>query len=115
MTEQRKGSPLSEVFRKAMARHDNNMPVAFIAVLDEIDRRDALIEADMIENAGLFNVMANELGTVGEKQDRLPMQLPCRRSGVRATREPRKASPLSQGPEKRLSGPLTRMSPIERD
>lgn len=35
MTEQRKGSPLSEVFRKAMATHDNNMPVVFIAALDE--------------------------------------------------------------------------------
>ncbi|SMD10636.1 hypothetical protein [Primorskyibacter flagellatus] len=75
MSEQRKRAPLSEVFRKAMTTHDNNMPVAFIAVLDEIDRRDALIEADMIENAGLFNVMAEELGTVGEKQDSLPAQI----------------------------------------
>ena len=75
MSEQRKGRPLSEVFRKAMATHDNNMPVAFIAVLDEIDRRDALIEADMDENAGLFNVMANELGSVGDKQDNMPAQI----------------------------------------
>ncbi|WP_157960684.1 hypothetical protein [Primorskyibacter marinus] len=44
-----------------MATHDNNMPVVFIAALDVIDWRDALIEADMDENTRLFNVLAEEL------------------------------------------------------
>ncbi len=75
MSEPRERRSLAEVFRKQMRDTDNDMPVAFIAVLHELDQRQRLVEHDLDENARLFNVMAESLDLVRKGQNDLPRHL----------------------------------------
>ncbi len=72
MNEPRERRSLAEVFRQQMRKTDNDMPVAFIAVLHELDQRQRLVEDDLDENARLFNNMTDTLNSVCDQQNKLP-------------------------------------------
>lgn len=73
--EKKKLLRLADVFRDNLDRYDGDTGRAFIAVLDELDRRQGLVEADIHRNTGLFNDTVKALNTVSAQQDKLPARV----------------------------------------
>ena len=63
---------LTDVFRKSMNANDQSMPVAFVAVLDELDRRYGQVESDLVENTERFIALAQWAREISEAQKALP-------------------------------------------